>query len=45
VFGLVANTALGGGAAVLGGGKFENGAITGPLGTCSTLAVTIHTAA
>ena len=32
VLGLVANTALGGGAAVLGGGKFENGAITGAFG-------------
>ncbi len=32
VFGLVANIALGGGAAVLGGGKFENGAITGAFG-------------
>jgi hypothetical protein len=31
-FGLVANTTLGGGAAVLGGGKFENGAITGAFG-------------
>jgi hypothetical protein len=31
-FGLVANTALGGGAAVLGGGKFENGAITSAFG-------------
>jgi hypothetical protein len=31
-FGLVANAALGGGAAVLGGGKFENGAITGAFG-------------
>ena len=31
-YGLVANTALGGGAAVLGGGKFENGAITSAFG-------------
>jgi RHS repeat-associated protein len=31
-FGLVANATLGGGAAVLGGGKFENGAITGAFG-------------
>jgi hypothetical protein len=31
-FGLVANTTLGGGAAVLGGGKFENGAITSAFG-------------
>jgi hypothetical protein len=29
---VVANSALGGGAAVLGGGKFENGAITGASG-------------
>ncbi len=29
---LVANAALGGGVAVLGGGKFENGAITGAFG-------------
>ena len=32
VAGLVINTALGGGAAVLGGGKFENGAITSAFG-------------
>ena len=32
VAGLVINTALGGGAAVLGGGKFENGAITAAFG-------------
>ena len=32
VAGVVANSALGGGAAVLGGGKFENGAITGAFG-------------
>jgi hypothetical protein len=32
VVGLVTNAPLGGGAAVLGGGKFENGAITGAFG-------------
>lgn len=31
-FGLVANSALGGVASVIGGGKFENGAITGAFG-------------